>query len=101
MPAVLYEKKGHIAYITINRPERMNALGSEVTAGLREAIFDVRTDSEVRVAIVTGAGDRAFCAGADLKQAADRLAPANRSRRPTLRATWKCLWRPTSPSSLP
>ncbi|MBI2886221.1 MAG: enoyl-CoA hydratase/isomerase family protein [Chloroflexi bacterium] len=71
-PAVLYDKKAPFAYLTINRPERMNAFGAAVSAGLREAIFDARNDPAIRVVIVTGAGDRAFCAGADLKEAADR-----------------------------
>lgn len=68
MPAVLYEKKGHIAYITINRPEAMNALNREVVQGLSEAWMDFREDRELWVAILTGAGDRAFSAGADLKE---------------------------------
>lgn len=68
MPAVLYEKKGHIAYITLNRPEAYNAINSEAWAGLTKAWIDVRDDPEVRVAIVTGTGDKAFSSGADLKE---------------------------------
>lgn len=71
-PAVIYEKKGQIAYITINRPERMNALGRGVSEGLSQSFWDFRNDDNMRVAIVTGAGDRAFCAGADLKEMAQR-----------------------------
>lgn len=70
MPAVLYEKKGHIAYITLNRPEARNSINSEAWEGLIKAWTDVRDDPEVRVAIVTGAGDKAFSAGADLKEIA-------------------------------
>ncbi len=70
MSVVLYEKKGHIAYITLNRPEVMNAINTEVARGLAEAWDNVRDDPEVWTAIVTGAGDRAFSAGADLKEVA-------------------------------
>ena len=70
MSVVLYEKKGNIAYITVNRPEALNAISSEVLRELAKAWINVRDDSDVRVAIVTGAGDRAFSAGADLKEIA-------------------------------
>jgi len=63
-----YEKRGHIAIITINRPEAMNALDPETNKELIRAWIDFRDDRELRVAIVTGAGDKAFCAGADLKR---------------------------------
>lgn len=55
-----------VATLTINRPERRNALSWDVITGLRTRIRDLRTDPEVRVVVLTGAGDRAFCAGADL-----------------------------------
>lgn len=70
MPAVIYEKKGHTAYITLNRPEVMNAINIEAAQGLADAWAQVRDDPEVWTAIVTGAGDRAFSAGADLKEIA-------------------------------
>ena len=57
----------HIALITINRPERMNALDNAHYRALSEAWVRVRDDGNIRSAIVTGAGDRAFCAGADIK----------------------------------
>ena len=68
MAALIYEKKGNIAYITINRPEAMNAMNSEVWQGVKESLIKVRDDAEVRVAILTGAGDKAFSVGADLKE---------------------------------
>lgn len=52
--------------LTINRPERRNALSWSVITGLRSAVLGAATDPEVRVVVLTGAGDRAFCAGADL-----------------------------------
>ena len=63
---VTYESKDRIATITINRPEKLNALSNGVVAGLRDAMIRLR-DSEDTCAIVTGAGDRAFSVGADLK----------------------------------
>lgn len=72
MPVVLYEKKDRIAYITLNRPEVLNAINQETLCALTEAWIEVRDDPDVWVAIVTGAGDRAFSAGADLKEMALR-----------------------------
>jgi enoyl-CoA hydratase/carnithine racemase len=63
---VSYEKKGEIAYITLNRPDVKNAIDLEVHHRLREIWTDFRDDRALRVAILTGAGD-AFCAGADLR----------------------------------
>ena len=57
----------NIALITINRPERLNAMDAEHYAGLSRAWVQVRDDPAIRVAIITGAGDRSFTAGADLK----------------------------------
>lgn len=63
--AVLYEVSDAIATITLNRPDRLNALGQAVTLGLTKAVNDASGDREVRAVIITGAG-RAFCSGADL-----------------------------------
>jgi E-phenylitaconyl-CoA hydratase len=64
---VLYDVKDRVARITINRPEAMNAMDPDVYAALSTAWTDVRDNPEVWVAIITGAGDKAFTAGADLK----------------------------------
>jgi hypothetical protein len=64
---VLFEKKGRVAYVTINRPERRNALNLAAMRLLAMAWTEFREDPELWVAIVTGAGDRDFCVGADLK----------------------------------
>lgn len=69
---VAYEKKGRIAYITLNRPDRMNALNLTMISELVEIWKNVEDDDDVWVAIVTGAG-RALCAGADVKAAADSV----------------------------
>src|SRR5271170_5221563 len=64
---VLFEKKGPIAYVTINRPERLNACDFEAYGMLAKIWREFRDDAGLRVAILTGAGERAFCAGSDIK----------------------------------
>ena len=71
--ALIYEKRGRTAYITLNRPEAMNAMDPETYRELSEAWVDVRDDPDVWCAIITGAGDRAFTAGADLKKTIPRV----------------------------
>ena len=68
---VLYEKKGPIAYVTINRPKVLNALNARTISELRSAFEDARDDSEVRGVLFTGAGDKAFAAGADISEMAN------------------------------
>jgi enoyl-CoA hydratase/carnithine racemase len=71
-PTIIYEKKDQVAYITLNRPEVLNALNQELRGGLREALLDFRDDPDMLVAVMTGAGGRAFSAGMDLKDRARR-----------------------------
>ena len=61
------DRDGHVALITINRPERLNALDAQHYSDLSDAWSEVRDDSSIRAAIITGAGERAFTVGADLK----------------------------------
>lgn len=68
---ILYEKRDRNAYITLNRPERMNALGRELGQARARALKDASEDDDILVVIFTGAGGRAFSAGADLKEGAD------------------------------
>jgi enoyl-CoA hydratase len=68
---VLYEKKGSIAYVTLNRPKVLNALNQQTWEDLRAAFEDARDDAEVRGVILTGAGDKAFIAGADISELAN------------------------------
>jgi enoyl-CoA hydratase len=70
-PQVLYQTRGAIAYITLNRPGKHNAISHEVEAGLRRAWTRFRDDPEARLAILSGNGDKAFCAGADLHDHVD------------------------------
>src|SRR6202171_5163816 len=67
---VLYEKKGSVAYVTVNRPKVLNALNTPTWSDLRKAFEDARDDAAVRGVILTGAGDRAFIAGADISELA-------------------------------
>ena len=66
-PILLSETRGHILVLTINRPERMNALSPELSDALIEAFVEAGADPDVRAIVLTSVGDRAFCAGADLK----------------------------------
>ena len=66
MTNVLLEKKGNIAVATINRPKALNALNSEVLADLGELVEIVKADSEIRALVITGSGEKAFVAGADI-----------------------------------
>lgn len=68
MPAVILEKKQHTAWITLNRPESKNILNAEMFVQLRDAWAEVRTDANIRVAVLTGAGDTDFCCGGDLAE---------------------------------
>jgi len=67
---LLYEKKGAVAYVTLNRPKVLNALNQRTWENLRTAFEDARDDAEVRGVILTGAGDKAFIAGADISELA-------------------------------
>jgi enoyl-CoA hydratase/carnithine racemase len=69
--ATTYELRGPVAWLTINRPEARNALNSEVREGLFAGVRRFNDDDAARVLVLTGAGDRAFCAGGDLKEMAD------------------------------
>jgi len=71
---VLYEKRGATAYVTVNRPKVLNALNQKTWADLRTAFEDARDDAAVRGVIVTGAGDKAFIAGADISELASLTA---------------------------
>jgi enoyl-CoA hydratase len=66
----MYQKKGAFAYVTVNRPKVLNALNKATWADLRTAFEDARDDAAVRGVILTGAGDKAFIAGADISELA-------------------------------
>lgn len=75
---ILYEKKDHIAYVTINRPDVLNSLHYAANVELSDAFNDFKNDDESWVAIITGAGNRAFSAGNDLKATAEQTARGER-----------------------
>ena len=64
---VLYDKKGPICYITLNRPEKLNAATDQLVEDVNDALFEFDADPDLHVAILSGAG-RAFCSGADVQQ---------------------------------
>jgi enoyl-CoA hydratase len=66
-PDLIYTKENHIAYLTMNRPERRNAMSPEMMVTLTDAFNDIRKDADIHVAVITGAGDAGFCSGGDTK----------------------------------
>ena len=104
---LLYEQRGPVTIITIDRPERMNAIGPRTHHELVDAWERFRRDDEALVAVLTGAGERAFCAGGDLKAAfdgelfdptdADEIAAHDRGERPGVLgpSRWTDLYKPT------
>ncbi|GIW40638.1 MAG: enoyl-CoA hydratase [Candidatus Binatia bacterium] len=78
MEFIRYEKKGRIAYVTIQRPEVRNALHPPANEEMARAFDDFAADDDLWVAIVTGAGEQAFCAGNDLKYSAEHGMEATR-----------------------
>ncbi len=75
---IIFEKAERIAFITLNRPERLNAFTQTMGQEIRQALMEVEEDPEMRVTIMTGAG-RGFCAGADLQRGGDTF---DRTKRP-------------------
>src|SRR5437660_7754361 len=68
LETILYAKKDAIAYVTLNRPKVLNALNTKTWRDLKTAFEDARDDAAVRGVILTGAGDKAFIAGADIRE---------------------------------
>jgi enoyl-CoA hydratase/carnithine racemase len=89
---VRYEVDGAAARVTIDRPERRNAMSFTVMNGLREAMARAKADDAVRVVVLTGAGDKAFCAGADLGGIADTGAAASHDGRGLLADLFREMW---------
>ncbi len=69
---ILYEKENGIGVVCINRPQALNVLNSEVFSELYQVFNEISTDNEVRVVIITGAGDKAFVAGTDITEMKSR-----------------------------
>jgi crotonobetainyl-CoA hydratase len=81
-PAVLTERHGPVLLVTLNRPEARNAVNMAVTLGLGDALEQAEHDPAIWAVVVTGAGDKAFCAGADLKAVArhEEISPQDPAR---------------------
>ena len=75
---ITVERRAHVAILTLNRPERLNAINRDVMAEVPAAVAALKADDEVRALVVTGAG-RGFCAGFDLMGAGQRIFPALRA----------------------
>ncbi len=88
---ILYEKKDGIAYITFNRPKVLNALNNKTIDELRQALVDARDDGAVRVLILTGAGEKAFVAGADISELAQRT-PVDEAKKHLLQEPTSANW---------
>jgi methylglutaconyl-CoA hydratase len=74
-PVILVERRGSASWIFINREERRNALNPDVIAGIRAAVEDAAADDSIRAIVLTGMGEKAFCAGADLSRGTDVFSP--------------------------
>lgn len=80
LETIIYEKKGHAAWITLNRPEVLNAQNNQLRREFVQALERARDDDDVYVIVITGAGDRAFSAGADISEF-PTLTPADHLKR--------------------
>lgn len=76
---ILLERRGRVALVTINRPDKLNALNIKTREELANALDELRADAEIRVVVLTGAGEKAFVAGADINEFAGRTAVQQRA----------------------
>ena len=88
--AIDYKKEGRIAIFTLNRPEALNSMNAQVLQELHEAMVDFRDDPDLWVGIITGAGDKAFSAGADIKE----MRPGEERKDPPTPMRGLELWKP-------
>lgn len=79
---IIVERDGHVGVITINRPEKLNAMTPEMANRLVEVVNGFNTDDAIRCVVLTGAGERAFCAGSDIRQLDEYDTPWNFRNRP-------------------
>jgi 2-(1,2-epoxy-1,2-dihydrophenyl)acetyl-CoA isomerase len=80
----IFELTDNVAWLTLNRPESMNAMSGDMMAGLTEALDRCTTDDDIRAVVLTGAGERAFCAGGDVKGMASRGERGGNGNAPTV-----------------
>ena len=93
-PTVKYEKRDRVAWVTLNRPEAMNALNTELRTGITQAMEEATQDDDILAAVMIGEGGRAFCAGNDLKEQAQQDAATGGAWQRTgptgFQAVWDC-----------
>ena len=102
MTNILLEKKGSIAVATINRPKALNALNSQVLEDLNELLDLVNADEEIRALVLTGSGEKAFVAGADIAEMSTLTkveGEASAKRATMYSASWRPCPFPPSPRS--
>ena len=97
MSVLLQEEKEGVVVLTLNRPEAMNALSSELSMALHQAVQAIGNRRDIRAVVITGAGDRAFCAGADLKERRDLDAEGKWQQRSRLWELGEAIWRMPQP----
>jgi enoyl-CoA hydratase/carnithine racemase len=97
MSVLLQEEKDGVVVLTLNRPEAMNSLSSELSLALQKAVKEIGARRDIRAVIITGAGDRAFCAGADLKERRDLDADGKWQQRSRIWELNEAIWRMPQP----
>jgi enoyl-CoA hydratase len=95
MPAILVDRRGGVGLVTMNRPEKLNALNSELVDQLVSALHDLDADESVGAIVLTGAGDRAFSAGGDMTEQLTAMASARTSPRVSATAVVQASQTPT------
>ena len=86
---VIYEKENHIGYVSLNRPKQLNAYNIQMRDDLYEVMGAIKEDDDVRVVVIKGAGEKAFCAGADLSEFLTAPSPTAACRIRFERDLWK------------
>lgn len=89
--AIILERDGHVATIRLNRPEKHNAISVQMSQDLHDCLDALEANDDVRAIILTGAGNRAFCAGADMTQAVEMMASGENKRDHAALATIRVL----------
>jgi enoyl-CoA hydratase/carnithine racemase len=97
MGILLQEEKDGVVVLTLNRPDAMNSLSSELSLALQKAVNEIGKRRDIRAVIITGAGDRAFCAGADLKERRDLDAEGKWQQRSRIWELNEAIWRMPQP----
>lgn len=97
MTILLEEENDGVAVLTLNRPDAMNSLSSELSVQLQKAVNAIGQRRDIRAVIITGAGDRAFCAGADLKERRQMNAHEKWQQRSRIWELGEAIWRLPQP----